>query len=135
MIGHKIYKLAKELWPINRSITGDGVRASLKKIKKIIPNLKIVEVPTGKKVFDWKIPKEWNVREAWLKSPDGKKIADFAKNNLSLVGYSIPIKSYFNLNKVKKHIHTIKKQPNAIPYVTSYYKRTWGFCMPYKNFK
>jgi aminopeptidase-like protein len=135
MIGHKIYKLAKVLWPINRSITGDGVRISLKKIQKIIPNLKIIENPSGKKVFDWKIPEEWNVSEAWLKGPNGRKIADFSKNNLSLVGYSVPIKSSFNLNKIKKHIHTIKTQPNATPYVTSYYKRTWGFCIPYKSFK
>ena len=135
MIGSKIYKLAKKLWPINRSITGNGVRTTLKIFKKICPNLKIIEVASGKKVFDWKIPKEWNVKEAWLKGPSGEKIADFSKNNLHLVGYSIPIKGKFNLDQIKKHIHTIKNQPNAIPYVTSYYKRAWGFCISFDKYK
>ena len=131
----EIYKLAKKLWPINRSITGDGVRASLKIIKKICPKIKIKEIPSGKKVFDWKIPYEWNVKEAWIKGSDGKKIVDFSKNNLNLVGYSKPINTNLNLKEIKKHIFTLKKQPNAIPYVTSYYKKNWGFCMPYKKYK
>lgn len=135
MIGNTIYKLAKILWPIDRSITGNGVRATLKILKKICPRMKIVEIPSGKKVFDWKVPDEWNVKEAWLKDPNGKKIADFSKNNLYLVGYSVPKNLELDLNKIKRYLHTIKKQPNAIPYVTSFYKRTWGFCLPYKKFK
>jgi len=135
MIGNKIYNLAKRLWPINRSITGNGVRDTLKILREICPKMKIIEVPSGKKVFDWKVPKEWNVKEAWLRDPDGKKIADFSKNNLHLVGYSTPINSSFTLNKIKKHLHTLKNQPKAIPYVTSYYKRTWGFCISYNKFK
>ena len=135
MIGNKIYNLAKRLWPINRSITGNGVRDTLKILREICPKMKIIEVPSGKKVFDWKVPKEWNVKEAWLKDPDGKKIADFSKNNLHLVGYSTPINFSFTLNEIKKHLYTLKNQPNAIPYVTSYYKRAWGFCISYNKFK
>ena len=135
MIGNKIYKLAKKLWPINRSITGNGVRNTLKILKDICPDMRIIEVPSGKKVFDWKVPKEWNVKNAWLIGPEGKKIVDFSKNNLHLVGYSAPVNSKFKFSKIKKHIHTLKKQKNAIPYVTSYYKNHWGFCMPYNTFK
>ena len=97
--------------------------------------MRIIEVPSGKKVFDWKVPKEWNVKNAWLIGPEGKKIVDFSKNNLHLVGYSAPVNSKFKFSKIKKHIHTLKKQKNAIPYVTSYYKNHWGFCMPYNTFK
>ncbi len=90
--GKKIYNLAKDLWPLNRSITGNGLRETLKKIKKNIPNLKIKKVSSGKKVFDWKIPNEWKVNEAYIIDPNGKKICDFKQNNLHLVGYSTPIK-------------------------------------------
>ena len=134
MIGKKIYNLAKFLWPINRSLTGDGNRKTLKKINKILTNLKIKEVSSNKKVYDWKIPKEWNVKSAFIANSNHKKIIDFERNNLHLVGYSIPIKKILNYSDLKKNLFFLKKQKNAIPYVTSYYKKSWGFCLSYNEF-
>ncbi len=128
-VGNQIYNFCKELWPINRSITGDGVRKTLKKIKEILPQLSIHEVPTGTDVFDWKIPKEWVIRDAWIKTPDGKKICDFKTNNLYLVGYSTPIHKRLTLSELKKNLHSLPEMPDAIPYVTSYYEERWGFCI------
>jgi aminopeptidase-like protein len=128
-IGKDIYTLAKVLWPINRSITGDGVRKTLKILKKICQKITINEVISGKKVFDWVVPDEWNIKEAWIKEPNGKKIVDFSKNNLHVMGYSTPVNKKLNLNELKKYLYTLPNQPKAIPYVTSYYKKRWGFCM------
>ena len=91
--------------------------------------MSILEVPSGSKVLDWEVPKEWVIREAWIKTPDGQKICEFNKNNLHLVGYSAPINKKINLKDLQKHIHSLEDQEDAIPYVTSYYKETWGFCM------
>ena len=132
MIGNEIHKFAKELWPINRSITGQGVRDTLNKILKHLPKLKIKSVKSGKKVFDWTVPNEWLVKEAYIVTPDNKKICDFSKNNLHLVGYSVPFEGRMSLEKLKKHLYTLPNQPKAIPYVTSYYKKRWGFCLSHK---
>ncbi|WP_440669458.1 DUF4910 domain-containing protein [Candidatus Pelagibacter sp. HIMB1483] len=129
MIGNKVFNLAKKVWNYNRSLTGQGVRDTLNEFKKINKDLKINKVRSGTKAFDWEIPLEWNVREAYISDPSGKKICDFHKNNLHLVGYSIPQKKSFNLEQIKKKIYTYKKIPKAIPYHTSYYKKDWGFCM------
>ena len=129
MIGNKIYKFAEELWPLNRSITGEGLRETLKRIKFHLPNLKIKSVPSGTKVFDWKIPKEWNVNEAYIISPSGIKFCDFSINNLHLIGYSMPFEGKLELNELKKHLYTLPDQKNAVPYITSYYKKRWGFCL------
>ena len=129
MIGDEIYKFAKELWPFNRSITGDGLRDTLTRISKHLPALKIKSVLSGTKVFDWTIPKEWKIKEAYIITPSGKKICDFSKNNLHLVGYSIPFEGDVSLEELKKHLYTLPDQPNAIPYVTSYYEQRWGFCL------
>tara|TARA_B100000029_G_scaffold505697_1_gene586818 strand:+ start:116 stop:1405 length:1290 start_codon:yes stop_codon:yes gene_type:complete len=129
MIGKKIHSLAKKLWPINRSITGSGVVKTLKILQKVVPELKIKTIKSGSKVFDWTIPDEWEIKTAWVKDPSGKKIIDFSKNNLHLVGYSAPIDKSINFETLNNHLHSIKKQPNAIPYVTSYYERNWGFCL------
>lgn len=134
MIGYEIFNLAKVLWPINRSITGDGVRETLKKISEYLPKLEIKSVPSGTKVFDWTVPKEWKVKEAYIISPSGKKICDFLENNLHLVGYSIPFKGELNLNQLKKYLYTLPEQPNAIPYITSYYQERWGFCLTKKQY-
>lgn len=128
-----IYKLAEKLWPINRSITGQGVRETLQEIKKIIPELKIKSVKSGKKVFDWTVPKEWKISDAYIICPSGKKICDFKKNNLHIVSYSIPINKKVSLEELNKHLFSLPKQPEAIPYVTSYYKRFWGFCITDKE--
>ena len=134
MIGDKIYEFTSELFPLNRSLTGKGLRETLKRISAHIPELKIKSVPTATKVFDWIVPKEWDVKEAYIITPSGKKICDFSKNNLHLVGYSIPFKGVLTLDELKKNLHTLPNQPNAIPYVTSYYEERWGFCISQNEF-
>jgi aminopeptidase-like protein len=129
MIGDEIYKFAKELWPINRSITGEGVRETLRIISGHLPKLKIKSVLSGMQVFDWTIPDEWHVSEAYIITPEGKKICDFSINNLHLVGYSIPFRGRMKLEELQKHLHSLPEQPNAIPYITSYYEERWGFCL------
>lgn len=116
------------LWPICRSITGDGLRESLAILNEIIP-LAITEVPTGTQVFDWVVPKEWNIRDAWIKTPDGTKIAQFRVNNLHIVNYSIPTHQKLSKTELSKHVHTIPEMPDAIPYITTYYRENWGFCL------
>lgn len=122
-------ELAKKLWPLNRSITGDGVRETLFEIKNLLPELGIHEIPSGTAVFDWTVPNEWRVSKAYIISPQGEKICDFSQNNLYLVGYSHPLNQSMELDELQPHLHSLPDQPNAIPYVTSYYKRHWGFCM------
>lgn len=135
MIGNVIYALAKNLFNINRSITGEGVRKTLHSLKKIVPGIIIKEIPTGTQVFDWTIPKEWKVNDAYIITPSGKKICNFKENNLHLIGYSIPVKKKINFKELNKNLHSLPKQPNAIPYITSYYKKRWGFCMSHKQRK
>jgi aminopeptidase-like protein len=127
-------KYFDRLYPICRSILGKGFRESLDILGEIV-DLNIKKVKTGKKVLDWTIPDEWNVLDAYIVSPKGKKIAQFKKHNLHVVGYSIPVNKVISLNELKKNLHTLPEQPNAIPYVTSYYKRTWGFCLKYDEYK
>ena len=124
------YRLAKNtLFPICRSITGDGIKKTLKIIKKEFPKLKIYKILSGTKVFDWNVPPEWNIKDAYILDKNNKKIVDFKKNNLHIVSYSIPINKFFSKKELLKHIHSLPKQPKAIPYITSYYKRYWGFCV------
>jgi aminopeptidase-like protein len=127
--GSEMYELAKRLWPINRSLTGNGVRKTLHLIREMLPILQIHEIPSGTQIFDWTIPNEWNVREAWIEGPDGQRVVDFFEHNLHLVGYSIPIDVTLNLEELQRHLYSLPDQPNAIPYLTSYYDRRWGFCM------
>tara|TARA_B100001250_G_C19813196_1_gene796823 strand:- start:1647 stop:2921 length:1275 start_codon:yes stop_codon:yes gene_type:complete len=129
MNGDEIYNLAKKLWPINRSLTGEGVRKTLGEIKNILPELTIHEVPSGTKAFDWTIPKEWQVNEAWIKDPEGNKICNFQENNLHLVGYSKPIHKKLSLKDLEKNLYSVENKIEAIPYITSYYKEDWGFCI------
>jgi len=134
MIGHEIHNFARELWGINRSLTGEGVRETLDKIRNHLPNLVINSISSGTKVFDWTIPKEWHVNEAYIITPNGEKICDYSKNNLHLLGYSIPFQGKLNLNELKKYLFTLPEQPDAIPYITSYYKEEWGFCLSQNDF-
>lgn len=120
----------RELMPICRSITGDGVRQTLQRIREIVP-LEVHEVPSGTQVFDWKVPKEWNIREAFLAGPDGKRIVDFADHNLHVMSYSTPVDVELDLNELQGHLHSIPDQPDLIPYRTSYYNENWAFCMPH----
>ena len=135
MIGEEIYNFASELWPLNRSITGEGTRLTLKKIKEHLPDLKIHNIPSGTKAFDWIVPKEWNVLEAFIITPSGEKICDFNVNNLHLLGYSIPFKGDISLEELKEHLYTLPDQRDAIPYVTSYYEERWGFCISYNQYE
>ena len=132
----KYYYLAKEkLFPICRSITGSGVRKTLKIIKNQFPNLKIKKIKSGTKVFDWKIPPEWNIKDAYIIDKYKKKIIEFKKNNLHLLGYSMPVNKKITKNDLYKKLYFLKDKPNAIPYVTSYYKKDWGFCLSYNQKK
>ena len=133
MINQNLYNLGKKIFNINRSITGKGVKKTLVIFKKELKKLKIKKISSGTNVFDWKIPPEWNVKEAYVKDKFGKKIIDIKKNNLHLVSYSKPCKIILKKDKLLKKIHSLKNQPNAIPYVTSYYKKYWGFCETQKK--
>lgn len=130
-----LFKWAKDLFPINRSLTGKGNLETLNYIKEILPNLKIKKIKSGTLINSWKIPKEWEVNEAFIEDSKGNKILDFKKNNLHLVGYSSAKSQLINFKDLSKKIHYLKNQPNSIPYVTSYYKKDWGFCMSYNQFK
>ena len=123
-----IYEFLKEIFPICRSITGNGNRITLKKIQEIIP-IKIFEIKTGKKAYDWTVPQEWNIKDAWVKDQNGNKIIDFTKNNLHVMGYSEPVRKFVSKEELFEHLHSNPKKSNAIPYVTSYYKRDWAFCI------
>jgi len=131
-LGKEMHDLANVLFPICRSLTGEGVRETLKIISRKIP-IKINEVPTGTKVFDWSVPKEWNIRDAYIITPDGEKICEFKKKNLHVLGYSTPINKLISLNELQDHLYSIPNQPDAIPYVTSYYDERWGFCISHKD--
>jgi aminopeptidase-like protein len=128
-IGVQMHEFAKKLWPIHRSLACEGTRESLRIIQDKLPDLKIHAVASGSDVFDWKVPKEWNVREAWIKTPDGRKICDISCNNLHLVGYSVGVNLRLPLSKLNEHLHSLPLQPEALPYVTSYYNENWGFCI------
>ena len=130
----KIEKYFDRLFPLHRSITGTGYRKSLDILSEIMP-MKKIDFKTGTKVFDWKIPEEWNVTHATLKDQNNKKILDFKDNNLHLLGYSKKFKKMLSFNELKKHLYYEKKLPKAIPYITSYYKKRWGFCLSYNHFK
>ena len=132
----KYYQLGKNvLYPICRSLTGAGVRKTLRVIKQEFPELKIKNISSGSKVFDWKVPPEWNIDNAYVLDKDNKKIIDFKKNNLHLVGYSIPIDKVVSKKELLDKIQVLPKQPNAIPYSTSYYSKYWGFCLSFNEKK
>ena len=127
----QMFKWATDLFPLNRSLTGEDNLCTLKYIQQIIPQLKIKYFKSGTKVYDWEVPLEWSVTEAYIEDQYGNKIIDYKDNNLHLVSYSEPIDDYYTLSELKPHLHTLVDQPEAIPYKTSYYKRTWGFCLNY----
>jgi aminopeptidase-like protein len=127
-IGSEMYSLMERLFPICRSITGDGVRETLNILKEYIP-IDIKEVPSGTKAFDWQIPDEWNIKDAYVKDRDGNRVIDFKRSNLHVVNYSIPFEGELTLDELKKHLYTLPDQPDLIPYVTSYYEKIWGFCL------
>jgi len=133
-IGKQMYGLTKRLFPICRSITGNGVRETLGIIQEHIP-IEIYEVPTGTQAFDWTVPKEWNIKDAYVMDEEGNKIVDFKRNNLQVVGYSVPVNTTVTLKELQEHLYSLPEQPGAIPYVTSYYQERWGFCIAHKDRK
>jgi aminopeptidase-like protein len=131
-IGEEIFALAEKIFPICRSITGNGVRYTLREIAAHVA-LEVHEVPTGTKVFDWMIPREWNIRDAYIKDGRSNKIVDFARSNLHVMSYSIPVRERVSLLELKKHVYTLPEQPDVIPYRTSYYTENWAFCMAHSQ--
>jgi aminopeptidase-like protein len=126
--GKAMHELMAELWPICRSITGDGVRATLAVLGDHI-DLQIQEVPTGTKVFDWTVPREWNIRDAWIEDAAQRRVVDFQVTNLHVLNYSVPVDRRLSLQDLRQHLHTLPEQPDWIPYRTSYYAENWGFCL------
>lgn len=133
-VGTEILALAARIFPICRSITGDGVRQTLREVAAHI-DLDIHEVASGTPVLDWTIPREWNIRDAWIKNARGEKVVDFKRSNLHVMSYSVPVRQRMSLAELKKHIYTLPHQPDLIPYRTSYYAENWAFCMPHRQFE
>jgi aminopeptidase-like protein len=121
----------EDLYPICRSITGDGVRQTLRAVGQRIP-LEVVEVPSGTPAFDWEVPREWNIREAWIEDPAGRRIVDLRRHSLHVVSYSTPVDDTFSLSELRPHLHSLPEHPDWIPYRTSYYREGWGFCIPHR---
>jgi aminopeptidase-like protein len=131
-VGKEIYAFIEELYPLCRSITGDGVRRTLEILCRIVP-LEVHEVPTGTKVLDWTVPPEWNVRDAWIKDSRGRRVVDFRSSNLHVVSYSAPVKRRISRAELEAHLHSLPERPDWIPYRTSYYHETWGFCLAHRD--
>ncbi|MEJ2594658.1 MAG: DUF4910 domain-containing protein [bacterium] len=132
--GAEMYALIERLYPICRSITGDGVRETLQIISEHLP-VEIHEVPSGTKVLDWEVPPEWNIRDAWIKNEKGEVIIDFKQLNLHVLNYSIPVRKKVSLEELKEHLFTLPEHPEWVPYRTSYYNRNWGFCMAHNQYQ
>lgn len=127
-LGRELYALVAELYPLCRSITGDGVRETLKRLLRIVP-LTTHALPTGTRVLDWTIPPEWNIRDAWIADRHGRRVVDFQRSNLHVVGYSVPVRRRMSLAELRPHLHTLPGQPDWIPYRNSFYQENWGFCL------
>jgi aminopeptidase-like protein len=132
VVGEQMYELIKDLYPICRSITGNGVRSTLERVRQQIP-LDVHEVPSGTPVFDWTVPREWNIEDAYIILPTGEKIAEFKKHNLHVLNYSAPVHKKVTLDELKRHLFTLPAHPDWIPYRTSYYKEDWGFCISHNQ--
>src|SRR5215471_16630533 len=130
--GKAMLTLIRDLFPICRSITGNGVRQTLAILQRYI-TLEIIEVPSGTPVLDWTVPREWNIRDAYIARPDGTHIVDFAANNLHIVQYSRPVDAVMPLAELRSHLHTLPDRPEWIPYRTTYYAEDWGFCLTHNQ--
>lgn len=134
IMGKEMYSLMRRLYPLCRSITGDGVRETLKIIREQIP-LEIQEVVTGTEVFDWMIPQEWNIRDAYVKNSKGERVIDFKESNLHVLSYSVPVNKKMSTEKLREHLFTLPDLPDQIPYLTTYYKKNWGFCVTHNQYE
>ena len=132
-VGNEMYLLADELFPLCRSITGKGTRDTLLRLQREVPELNIFEVESGTKVFDWTVPNEWSIEEAYIENSNGKRVIDFKDSNLHVVGYSIPVDEIVSFDVLNQHLYSLPDYPDWIPYVTSYYKEHWGFCMTHNQ--
>ena len=127
-VGQELHELMRELFPIRRSLTGDGVRETLAVLAREVP-LEVIETPTGTPIFDWTVPREWNVREAWIEAPNGERVLDLADSPLHVLGYSVPVDAVVPLAELREHVFTHPDDPDLVPYRTSYWEEQWGFCM------
>ena len=132
-MSHSLVRLIEELWPLGRSLTGEGNRRTLEILSSLIPGLEVREIPSRTSVFDWIVPEEWEINEGWIRTPSGEKICDLSVNNLHVVGYSQPIEAKLSKSELERHLHSLPEQPRAIPYVTSYYEPNWGFCISHEE--
>ncbi|MEL4178524.1 DUF4910 domain-containing protein [Roseateles sp. PN1] len=132
-LGQQMHALCRELFPICRSLTGAGFRSSMDILRRELPALTMHAVPSGTQAFDWTVPLEWNIRSAWIEAPDGSRICDLAQHNLHVMGYSEPVEAELSLEDLQPHLYSLPEQPDAIPYITSYYSRRWGFCLTHKQ--
>ena len=132
-LGRELHDFVTQLYPLHRSITGHGVRKTLALIAAQVP-LQVYEVPTGTHVFDWQVPQEWNIRDAYIKDAEGRRLVDYRASNLHVVSYSTPVRQRLSWDELKEHLHTLPEQPELIPYRTAYFRDTWGFCLTQRQY-
>src|SRR5262247_2151874 len=131
-LGGALYDCVADLYPLCRSLSGEGLRETLRRLQRLVP-LTLHEVPSGTAVFDWTVPKEWNIRDAWVKNARGERVIDFRRSNLHVLQYSVPVHRRVGLDELKAHLYSLPEHPRWIPYRSSYYEERWGFCIEHER--